>query len=524
MRLTKPFRFLLLISLISASSSGDATSPNYQNYLSKLINKISDRVVETVVSLARTQAEVTYGTVTYNPTLGSIFLNDLRVAPYVSSGLVGCVVSVGTIGFSLYRNDFSSVDNVDSGLTDVKISPLCLPLETRGVLAIAGIREIHIPAARVKLTHHYPSSATSLTFFVSLHDTASVTANADFSYLSFSEEASLSFLAKLKSAELSIINNGMWEAVLPQLPPVFTTPGLASASFAEALRDTLDSKTSYQTIENIISNLVPAIDEFLKDPKKLTIMTRIPDDEHITLSINTVNRIETIINALQPILIANYKNDFQLLPTEKLVAAVSGSTQSLTDTEILDLANLFVEGKHVPKNNEIAAKLLVDLGRRDVVEAFRMLAEIQIKTQDYESAYFNALKLSHHENSLATGLINRLEIELPLDVVILIQDRFLSTILESSFEEGIDYFDKALAHLNGSGAVKSYLGAYYFALLAKANGDVRSEFIIDKVEEISAGFSDLNLREWQEKITMIQSKATSNWLEFQLSSQIEIKE
>ena len=78
-----------------------------------------------------------------------------------------------------------------------------------------------------------------------------------------------------------------------------------------------------------------------------------------------------------------------------------------------------------------------------------------------------------------------------------------------------------MAHLNGSGSTKSYLGAYYFALLAKADGDVRSEFIVDKVEEISSGFYGSKSIEWLGKITAIQSKATSTWLELQLSSHIE---
>ena len=40
-------------------------------------------------------------------------------------------------------------------------------------------------------------------------------------------------------------------------------------------------------------------------------------------------------------------------------------------------------------------------------------------------------------------------------------------------------------------------------------------------EEISSGFYGSNSIEWLRKITAIQSKATSTWLELQLSSHIE---
>ena len=70
----------------------------------------------------------------------------------------------------------------------------------------------------------------------------------------------------------------------------------------------------------------------------------------------------------------------------------------------------------------------------------------------------------------------------------------------------------SMAHLNGSRATKSYLGAYYFSLLALAKGDVRADSILNKIEKISKRLSGEPLKVWNKNIYFLQSKATSHWI------------
>lgn len=69
----------------------------------KLINQLSNRVFEVVVSAARTQAEIEYDSITYNETLGTVSVNDLVVEPLPHEGMSGCSLAIGHIAFSSSR-------------------------------------------------------------------------------------------------------------------------------------------------------------------------------------------------------------------------------------------------------------------------------------------------------------------------------------------------------------------------------------------------------------------------------------
>ena len=101
---------------------------------------------------------------------------------------------------------------------------------------------------------------------------------------------------------------------------------------------------------------------------------------------------------------------------------------------------------------------------------------------------------------------------MPLEKILEVQDQFLPKIMEKSKAIEGDFFDISMAHLNGSRATKSYLGAYYFALLAAAKGDVRAQLIINKVEKISKRLSGDSLKIWNKNVNALQSKATDHWL------------
>ena len=514
MYLTKLVKILLFIVLMSLCFSRSAHA-NSEINSGKLINSLSNRIMEVLVSSARTKAEISYDSVNYNPTLGLMTLNNLQVAPFARQAENGCLVSVGSIGFTFYREGFSSRDNVGAELIDVNIRPPCLPIAFRGGLAIAGIRELNFPALRLELSHHYPSSGTTVTLIGSLNGAAAISANAEFSYLSFIDNKDLPFFAQLKSLELSIDNNGLWENIVPQLPPSFTTPGLASATLTEAITNSLDNHVSSSTIQEILVASSPAIDSFLSNPNSLTFRSQIPAQKQLVVEFEIFQNIELFLASLRPILIANDKRGLPQLSLEKLKLAINGDIQSLSDSELLSYSRLFIEGKQIPKNTKLARGMLANLAEKDFPDAIRMLVELEINDHNFKEAYYNAIKLSEYEGTYSSGLINRLEGELPFETVIAIQNDFLSKILETPIQKKTRYFEKAHSHLNGSGATKSYLGAYFFALLAKANGDVGADLIISKVEKISSDLSGTDRENWLKQIVSVQSIATSKWMELQ---------
>ncbi|MEE2774769.1 MAG: hypothetical protein VYE27_07645 [Pseudomonadota bacterium] len=517
MKLSKSIKILFLL-IFTIIWSSNVVYPHAEINSGKLINNFSNRVMDALVSMARTKAEISYDSVNYNPTLGQLSISNLRVIPSARSmgrSVSNCFISIGTLSFSFYREEFASVDSIGLELNDVKITPSCLPPTFRGGLAIAGIRELYFPALQVELAHHFPSSGTTIMLIGSLHGAAALTLDVDLSYISVTDNTDFPFLVKLRSFELSIDNKGLWENIAPQLPPAFTTPGVASATLAESFRNNLNSQLPSEIIENTISAFSPAIDGFLSNPKRLILRSQIPPEQPLLIEVETFQKVELFLNSVRPILISNDDKSYPHLPLEKIKSVVSGDIQALSDAELLLYSRFFIQGTKVPKNTKLARKMLSQLVKKDVRDALKILVELEISDHNFEEAYYNAIQMGIYGNTSYSGLVNRLESELTLEAVIEIQNKFLSPILEKPLTSDTDFFEKANSHLNGSGAIKSYLGAYYYALLARANGSVGADLIISKVEKISSQLSNTSLSQWLEKMVVVQTVATSRWLELQ---------
>ena len=482
--------------------------------LDKLINRFSNRIVEAAVSAARSQAEVSYSSVTYNPTLKTIFLNNLHVTPFNRTDLAGCYVSIGSVGISLYRNEFKSIDFVEVGLTDLNVSQMCIPFEFRGFLALAGVREIDIPFLKLDFSHAYPSSETTVTLSGGLTNVASITANLELSYLSFSPDSSVPFIARLKNFSLTLQNNGIWEAISSQLPPAFTTPGQAGIGIESFIRTSLKERLSSVSIEKIIKNTVPAIDNFVNNPESLTLSVKGFANQSTEIDFDAFKNFEKIINDLQPTIYANklIQKNRQDITNEKLLSVLKGDTENLSKEELIIIGEKLMSGRGVPKNIKESKSIFQELANKEHSKAFFNLAKIAIEEKEFDVAYYNAIKFSSHKTATASTLINKIESEMSLEKILEVQYRFLPEIMEKSKKIERDFFDVSMAHLNGSRATKSYLGAYYFSLLALAKGDVRADSILNKIEKISKRLSGEPLKVWNKNIYFLQSKATSHWI------------
>ncbi len=482
--------------------------------LDKLINRFSNRIVEAVVSAARSQAEVSYSSVTYNPTLKTIFLNNLRVTPFNRTDLRGCSVSIGAVGISLYRNEFQSMDFVEVGLTDLNVSQMCIPFEFRGFLALGGVREIDIPFLKLDLSHKYPSSETTATLSGGLTNVASLTANLELSYLSFSPDSSVPLMARLKGFSLTLQNNGIWESISSQLPPSFTTPGQAGIGIENLIITSLTDQLSPLLIEKIVNNTVPAIDKFVDNPQSLTLSSNRLPNQSIVIDSASLKNLERLVNDLQLTLLANelIQKNMQDITTEKVLSVLKGDANNLSQEDLIIIGEMLMNGSGAPKNVKESKSIFQELANKGLAKAFLNLATIAIEEKEFDVAYYNAIRFSSYKTGSASTLINKIESEMSLEKILEVQDQFLPKIMEKSKEIEGDFFDISMAHLNGSRATKSYLGAYYFALLAAAKGDVRAQLIINKVEKISKRLSGESLKTWNKNVNALQSKATDHWL------------
>ena len=67
--------------------------------------------------------------------------------------------------------------------------------------------------------------------------------------------------------------------------------------------------------------------------------------------------------------------------------------------------------------------------------------------------------------------------------------------------------------MNGKGMRKSYLAAYFWAILAQANGDRRTASMMTKIEALGADKDLANTLDWNAQLAQAQADALMVWMD-----------
>ena len=176
--------------------------------------------------------------------------------------------------------------------------------------------------------------------------------------------------------------------------------------------------------------------------------------------------------------------------------------------------------------------LLIPLADAGNDEAALALAD-SLQATDPEAAYRFALKVG---TGGASGLMDRLEQNLTTPQVLALQSTALAQegvqggaasrkarprghrAAAATMPSPHDFVPvtrvraKALAHLRGSGAVRSYARAYYWALLGKAAGDQAAATIAGEIETRMRRRGPDAATAWQAAADQARTGALAHWL------------
>ena len=237
-----------LLTLLAASFSffGAISSESQAESIidiNDLTDRFSTRIVEVAVSAARSQVEIQYQAIVPNSKLGQLSIDGLVFTPGPELDMSGCSVSVGRILFQAGSPQKLGAENITTSVYDLNVSPLCLPFEQRGVLAMSGVREIYVPHATINIDYYFPSS--SLEIFVSgkLEGFSEFDLFLSAPYVSIID-ADQPIVMKLNKAELSVRDDGAWNALSQQIPPEFSTPNIAGENVSNLLKDNMFNGTT----------------------------------------------------------------------------------------------------------------------------------------------------------------------------------------------------------------------------------------------------------------------------------------
>ena len=480
---------------------------------SKLINQLSNRVFEVAVSAARTQAEIEYDSITFNETLSTVSINDLVVEPLPHQGMSGCSLAIGHIAFSSSTASHVTRDTVEFGLDDLRLAPTCLPFEARGMLAMAGVSTMVVPSAKVEISYDYPSGGATLSVHGELADALGFTLHLSFPYFSIIDGYT-PLHARLDEAELTVFNKGIWDSASIQLPAQFTQPGYAGDYVAEMVGSGMFYGQPDAQSQKFLGQISTAWEDFLQSPTQITLRSNITTADGILLDPDVLEDPAKLINYLSPNIYAGEIRRSQLMPAQDIKSIIYGNFSNYSDEMLMHVGEGFLTGKGYPRNEAIGLKILNYLAIQGANGISHTLAQHYLEKQNYTLAYEFALQDSATGSAQSVNILNVAEPYLDLSDVLAMQgDGMIDFNKAVAAVEPADYYRYAVASMNGKGMRKSYLAAYFWAILAQANGDRRTASIMTKIEALGTDKDLADTIDWNGQLAQAQADALMVWMD-----------
>ena len=480
---------------------------------SRLINLVSNRLFEVGISAARSLAEIEYDSITFNETLSTISINGLVVKPLPEQGLSGCTVSIGNIAIASSTAPHVSKDTVEFGLDDLRLAPTCLPFEARGTLAMAGVSTLAVPSAKVEVTYDYPSGGAELSIHGELADAFGFSLHLDFPYFSIIDDYT-PIHARIDEAELTVFNKGIWENVSIQLPAQVTQPGFAGDFVAELVGDALFYDQSSVETQRFMRQVANAWEDFLAVPSQITLRSNITTSGGLLLEPDLLEDPARMINFLAPSVYSGTRLPQNAMPSQDIKAIIYGNFSGFSDEVLLQVGDGFLSGLGYPRNEAVGLKILNYLAMQGVKGTSHILAKHYLGRQNYALAYEFALEDSAEGSARSVNILNVAEPFLDLSEILELQDGTgLDLIKAASGVQPEDYYRFARASMSGKGMRKSYLAAYFWSILAQANGDRRTASLLAKIEALGAAKDLAAAVDWDAQLAQAQADALLVWME-----------
>ena len=505
-RFPKIISVLLIFSIFSsASAEGLSIDPI------KLINKISNRLFEIGISTARSFAEISYEDVRYDPNLETFFISGLKIIPFSLEVLDGCEIDVGALNVSGTRNENLSSEQFSIGVSDLKINQFCFPLETRAMLSLSGISNINIPFLKIDVGHEYKSAATTFALYGELQDSVSFTMGANLSYFSVANNSDLTFVAKLQALHVRFENNGLWENISKQLPKQFVQSGIAGTSVSLFLVQELKNILTPDLLNTISEQVAQAVDDFIEEPKSITISTQITSADGIHLDYEIFqNPISTYIK-LNPVISVNKVKQLKQVSKSDLAEILNGNFSRFETKKLFELGISFNSGIGVIKNSNLSRKIFEYLASDGHEKANEKLIELYLSEDRFSDAYVVAQKMGSQGNKSAPTYLNAIEKQLSLSEIIQLQQKTIN-FEETKNKAKPQFYLLARGYLTGNSSTKSCESAYFWALIAQSNGDVRANYVIEKVEALKNKLPEIEASMWSNRLKEVQDEASDYWM------------
>lgn len=491
--------------------------------IASLLQTMQRMAIQYGVLFSRSFIDLTYDSITIEPGARDLVLSGLRIHPELDwDPERQCVIGIerllvaDPIGFEALEWAIS--------LDGVHVPSTCLQPEIAESMTAFGYNGVTIDSATIDVDYHVPSSAASFGITASIADAAEITLFADFDYLWFrmakSGDPQDSFpVVRVSSVELSVENNGLWQALKPVLAEQFggdlsAVPQIAEMGMTEALSEG-GSRNLTAEEEDLVTSVTEQIARFVQDGDRIVVSAT--PERSILLDEELVSSPAALIAAFDPVVSAAPSAWRRMIAPAELAVALEGGDELDPDSR-LRVGAALVTGIGAPRVPSIGRDLLAPLVERWEPKAALLTARANRGMGESEAAYEMALRALAGGAGGALSLVDALEAELPLAAILSVQLELAENwpgageaaakddaLLSSGSVSGLAR--RARAAANGRERPRDYASAYYWASLAAAAGDRGAAALRDRLDLRFSGKEG-----WAEATTRAQEQAIQTWI------------
>ncbi|HEU0222858.1 MAG TPA: hypothetical protein VFR34_11700, partial [Paracoccaceae bacterium] len=399
----------------------------------------------------------------------------------------------------------------------------CLQPEAADFLSQIGYEGLRGETAVIELRYDLPTSAARLSVQAGLAEAADLNLTADFSYFWFrgleTEEPEPAF--RLRLAELSIENRGLWDRLEPMVADSIGSTQALPQMLAGALEGELSQNGQRplgQGERDLVASLSDAAAAFVEQRSRLTV--RMVPEAGTWLDEAAFASPEAAIEVLRPVFSTSIHSGVTMLRPGLVSAAMAGAAEVGAD-ERLAAGRALMSGLGAPRDRVAAIRILTPLAEAWNAEAAMALAEGLAAAGDEAAAYPWALRAMAGRAPGAMALGDALEEDLPAKAVLEAQAAVLAGWsadpglaahrADLIANPDIDSMRKLAIDLRlGRGLPRNYETAYLWASLAAAAGDRSAAHMRD---DLDAKARRRGGAAWREAFDAAAAAALTAWAE-----------
>ncbi len=511
---------LTVTSFHLAAAAGDPR-PSLKDFLS--VSTVNELVARVGLLFVRYVIDLTYQDTTYDPYTNRSTVSGVVVRPTLPWDH-GNHCQIMAERLSVSGAELGDWDRLTSRLELIGVTaPLaCLPPEAVGAAAVMEITNFSVDRVFVDIDYRMSSSAMRVNVHMTLPDLAAVTANLNFAYVAIHEEGDEPVILELRHAAVTLDDMGLWKKAKKSMPPEMTQPDTAALMVARGLTELFidmnqppaPNKRPQLDLAQaaFVQSAAAQVQRFVAKPGTFVIETAL--EQPVRLNERTFDDPNRLFTVLKPVVVSQPASRQQIVPTSMLKAALT-APDTLSDRDKLRVGQALVSGVGAPRaltEGQALLKLLADAGNGEAALALSS----SMRSVDPEAAYRLALNAGANSMAGASGIMDRLEQDLTTRKILTLQARRLSTA--STMPSPQDFVPLTqvrayvLAHLSGNSAVRSYVRAYYWALLGKAAGDQAAASMMAEIEARMRHRGPKAAAAWQAVAEKIRTDALAHWL------------